>query len=316
MASELGPFVLAFAAGVVCAGVGGELFVRGVAGVTTRLRVPAALVGVTLAAFATSAPELSVAVQASLAGQPAIALGDALGSNIVNLGLVLGLTLVIAGTTVPRRTISRDYSLALGSPLLIGGLLIDGHLGRADGLLLIGVFVAWIAFVTADALRHRRESEPDGMNGRSAWIAVGFGLAGVIVLVIAGRLIVGGAGGIAVALGMPEFVVGAVVVAIGTSTPELATSLIAKIRGHHDLSLGNVLGSNIFNCMLIVGVVAAISGITVPMTEVLLALGFGLGTTLLCFPRGAGYLGRGRGVLLVLAYVVYVALSLSRPGGH
>ncbi len=134
---------LALIIGIICAGIGGELFVRGALGLAHRLRISAGIIGATVAAFATSSPELSVALSSALAGKPQIALGDSLGSNVVNVALILGLALVISGIHTPRDSIRRDFPVALLIPLLTGALFLDGELSRIDGLLLFAAFAAW-----------------------------------------------------------------------------------------------------------------------------------------------------------------------------
>src|SRR3972149_7934015 len=216
---------LALTVGVFCAGIGGELFVRGVVGIARWARVSAGIVGTTVAAFATSSPELSVAITAAMAGKPQISLGDALGSNVVNVALVLAITLLISGIQCPRDSIKRDFPVALVTPVVIGVLAFDGVLSRADGLLLLGMFIAWAVAVTVEA-RKQRSAAGEILGERRKWLAIILCLAGMVFLIVAGRFIVTGAKGIATSFGIGEFVIGATVVAIGTSVPELATTVV------------------------------------------------------------------------------------------
>ena len=296
---------LALAVGVVCAGIGGELFVRGVVGIARWARVSAGIIGATVAAFATSSPELSVAITAAMAGKPQISLGDALGSNVVNVALVLAISLLISGIQCPRDSVKRDFPIALITPVVIGVLAFDGVLSRLDGLLLLGMFIAWVVAVIVEA-RKQRSAAGEILGERRGWLAIILCLAGLVFLIVAGRFIVTGAKGIATSFGIGEFVIGATVVAIGTSVPELATTVVSKIRRHDEVGLGTILGSNIFNGLFIVAIAAIISPISIDWREVAIALVFGIVTVALIWPARSGYIERGRGVLLLALYIVYV----------
>ena len=290
--------------GVVCAAAGGELFVRSVVGLALAARVSAAIVGVTFAAFATSSPELAVAISAATLQKPQIALGDALGSSVVNVALILGLALVISPIQSPRSSLKRDLPVALGVPVGTAFLCIDGVLSRIDGALLFGLFILWLVAVVMDA--HRQRSASGASESPSGWRAAICGAVGLVLLFGAGQLIVSGARAIAESMGITEFVIGATIVAVGTSVPELATTLIAKLRGHDEVGLGTVLGSNIFNGLWIVPVAAVIHPIEFEWREVAVALAFGVLAMLIVYPPRQGLIGRGRGVLLLIIYCVYV----------
>lgn len=297
--------------GVACAGVGGELFVRGLVGLACWARVSACLIATTVAAFATSSPELSVAVGAALSGQPEISLGDALGSNVVNVAMILAVALCLAAFSSPRASVRRDFPVALLVPVAIGALGFDGRLSRADGVALLVFFFAWLAMVV-NAARLERSAAAAVLGEARRGPAVAQSLGGLVFLVGSGHFIVQGARGIAVAFGIPEFVIGATVVAVGTSMPELATTVISKLRGHDEIGLGTVLGSNIFNGLFIVGTAAVICPIRFDPREVRWALGFGVGTTLLTFPRQDGVIPRWRGFVLLALYVSFVVAVLRR----
>lgn len=299
--------------GVICAGLGGEFFIRGSVGLASWARVSPGIIGVTVAAFATSSPELSVAINAAVAGKPQITLGDALGSNVVNVALILALALVISGIQSSRDSIKRDFPVALLVPVITGVLCLDGRLSRFDGLLMLGMFFAWMTAVIRE-VRSQRSAAAQVPGGRHGWLAVLLCAAGLAFLAAAGNLIVAGARGIALAFGVDEFAVGATVVAVGTSIPELATTLIAKFRGHDEVGLGTILGSNIYNGIFIVAIAAIISPITVVRSEVALALLFGLGALVLAYPAREGFIGRRRGVLLLALYAVYLASIFHRRG--
>jgi cation:H+ antiporter len=295
--------------GVVCAAAGGELFVRGAVGLASAARVSGAIIGATVAAFATSSPELAVAITSAVEQRPQIALGDALGSNVVNVALILGIALLISPIRCTRESVGRDFPVALAVPLVIGLLSLDGDLSRAEGAFMLVLFLAWLAAVILEARRQRSMPGPAGsVSGLRAAV---FGAVGLLLLVAAGTLIVSGARGIAESFGITEFVIGATIVAVGTSVPELATAVIAKLRGHDEVGLGTLLGSNIFNGLWIVPVAATIYPIGFDRGEVAVALVAGLLAMLAVFPPARGLIGRRRGVVLLVIYAGYLAAVLA-----
>lgn len=298
-------------AGVALALLGGEFFVRGAVDGARLLRVPPGIIGVTIAAFATSSPETSVAINASIGGVGAIAIGDDLGSNVVNVALILALALLLAHMPVTFGEIRRDLVFAFLTPVLIGAVVMDGQFSRLDGLVLWVTFALWLGMVIREAMEHRnRISEEAISKVEHPARSILLGVVGLALLLLAGRLIVDGAEGLALALGLSKFVVGAVVVAVATSSPEMATTLIARIRGHDDLSLGNILGSNIFNGLFIAPLAAVIRPVDIGLQDLGLTLAVGAATIVLVVPLG-GSIGRFRGVLLLVAYALYVFLTLS-----
>ncbi len=298
--------------GVIAAGAGGELFVRGAIGLAEWARIPAGIIGATIAAFATSSPELAVSVSASLAGEPHIALGDALGSNVVNIALILGIALSISAIKAPRDSIRRDFPLAILAPLLTGILIIDGELSRIDGAIMLAVFFAWLAAVVFEVRKQRSLAE-EVLGAKNRLTVVLTLVGGLGLLVAAGKLIVWGAKGIALSYGLEEFVIGATVVAIGTSVPELATVIISRYHGHEEIGLGTILGSNIFNSFWIISIATLVAPMAeLPLREVAVGLGFGLVTVALTFPIGEGLIGRRRGVMLLVLYLAYVITLLQR----
>lgn len=299
----------ALALGIACAGLGGELFIRGTVGLARWLRVSAGIIGVTVTAFATSSPELSVAISSALSGTPRIALGDALGSNVVNIALILGLALIAGRIRSQRKDIKRDYWAAVLSPLVIGVLAIDGVLSRVDGLLLLTAFTAWLIHVTVVA-RRQRSAAGEVLGEQREWLAIAYGAMGLGLLIMAGRLIVSGASGLAAAMGIGSFIVGAVIVAFGTSVPELATVVISRIRGHDEIGLNTVLGSNIFNGLWVIGVAATICPIAFARWEVMAVLTFGIVTVGMTLPSRNGYVERWRGVVLLVLYGVFVFTTI------
>lgn len=312
------PDLLAVSSAIPLAALGGEAFLKGVLGVARWLRLPKLLVATTLAAFATSSPELTVSTMAALAGRPGIGLGDALGSNVVNIGLILGIALMFGPLSAPFSEIRRDFVLALAVPLATLVLALDGTLSRTDGAFLLMLFSFWLIQTARQAIGHRRrvraneeaDSQADALSSAQPWRSGFFVILGLACLVLAGRLFVIGASGIATTLGVYPYVIGATAVAIGTSLPELVTTLLARLRGHHDVSLGTLLGSNLFNGLAIVGIAASIHPIPVPLGEIAVALGFGLLTVLMILPR-EGAISPWRGLILLAAYTAFVAATLA-----
>jgi cation:H+ antiporter len=297
--------------GVVCAAAGGELFLRGTVGIAHWARVSPGIIGSTVVAFATSSPELAVSISAALAGTPQISLGDALGSNVVNVALILAAAITISGIQTPRSSLKRDFPVVLLIPVVTLVLLLDGVLSRIDGLLLVGMFVVWFISVIIEA-RKQRSSAEKMLGEQRGMLAAMFSVAGLAFLIAAGRLVVNGAKGIAVAFGLNEFTIGATVVAVGTSVPELATTIIAKLRRHDEVGVGTILGSNIFNGLLIVGVAAIIHPIAAGWREVAGVLIFGMLAVALTFPNRRGFIERRRGPLLLTLYAAYLITVFQR----
>ncbi|MEZ5144838.1 MAG: calcium/sodium antiporter [Acidimicrobiales bacterium] len=307
--------VLILLAGVAAAGVGGELFVRGAVGLAAWARVPATIVAVTVAAFATSSPELFVAISAASAGEPAVAFGDAVGSNVVNVALILGIALLVRPTTIQRESARRDLPVAIGVPFATLLLVADGSLSRFDGALLLSAFVVWLG-VTVHHARRARATAVEVLGETRHGLAVAQVVGGLALLVLAGRLVVVAAKAIGEHFGLDPFVVGATLVAIGTSAPELATTLAASLKGHEEVGVGAILGSNIFNGLWIVSITALLRPFPVTVGEVALGLGAGGLATLLLVPGPSLELRRPRGAALVALYLLYLVLLLTfRPGG-
>ncbi|MCC7019126.1 MAG: calcium/sodium antiporter [Ardenticatenales bacterium] len=300
--------------GVAAAGIGGELFVRGSVGIAAWWRVPAGIIGLTIAAFATSSPELAVSVIATLNGDASVALGNALGSNVVNIGLVLGIAAYLAPIAVPADIVRRDFPLALLAPIVTAALALDGRLSRLDGVVLLAMFAAWLYTAVAIALRHRADATQAVLGERRHGRALAEAAGGLAILFLAGRWIVAGAGGIAASFGLHPFVVGATIVAAGTSVPELATVLIARWRKHDEVGLGTVLGSNLFNGLFIIGLTILIRPVDVRLAEIGSSVIFGALLVGLVRPGRGGALDRRRGALLLVLYAAYV-LVVAQAGG-
>lgn len=298
--------------GLAFAGLGGELFVRGLVGLAGWLRIPAGVIGATVAAFATSSPELTVAVTAASEGRPEIALGDALGSNVVNIGLVVGVVLLLGATSASDIS-RRDALTGLALALFLLILVLDGDVSRRDGFLLLLAFAAWISVTVAEALGARSDvvaTVAERRHGRAVVEAI----LGLACLVLAGRLLVTGAKSIGEDLGISTFVVGVVLVSLGTSFPELATAVIARVRGHAEIGLGAAIGSNIFNLGFIVGITAVLAPIEVDRREVSISILFGAALIPVLLVGTRGGLSRARGLVLVGAYGASLVTLLALQG--
>jgi cation:H+ antiporter len=307
---------LAMAAGLVCAAAGSELFLRGTVGIAAAARVAPAIIATTVAAFATSSPELTVAITSALAGEPEISFGDALGSNVANIALILGAALLFGPLSAPRQDVKRDYLVALLTSALIGLLTLDGRLSRIDAAILLAGFLLWIAAVLRAAGRQRSAPQakgPDDAKGAPLMRVAAETLSGFVLLVAEGKLIVFGASEIARALGASDFFIGATIVSIGTSTPELAMAIMSRLRGHDEVGLGALLGSNIFNGLFIVGVAGSIAPFNVLLAGIWPALVFGGVALALAYPSPSGALHRWRGAALLAVYLAYFIATAVTP---
>jgi cation:H+ antiporter len=293
---------------------GGEFLVRGATALAQSLGVSPLVIGLTVVAFGTSAPELAVNVSAALSGNSAITFGNVVGSNIANIGLILGLTALLHAMEVKRTLIRREIPIMLGATaitILLGFGILQGNDPPAYGRLIGAIFLA--AFVLFLVLTTRR-SEPDPPNGLPAtpatpWIpATVMTLAGLGGVLLGSHWTVQGASQVALNLGVGQELIGLTIVAVGTSLPELTTSLFAARKGHADLAIGNIIGSNIFNLLFILGVSATIRPVPVPERGQadLLALGL-FSFALLPFARSQKKLSRTEGILLLGGYVAYMS---------
>ncbi|ARA94824.1 sodium:calcium antiporter [Rhodothermaceae bacterium RA] len=298
--------------------VGAEALVRGGAALALRLGLSPLVVGLTVVAFGTSSPELVVSLKAALDGTSGLALGNVVGSNVANIALILGTSALIRPVAIQSQLIRLDVPIVIGSSLLLVGLLADGVLGRGEGALLTAGIVAYVGFSIRQA---RRESpvvqaefageiaRPDGSAWRDgAMVVIGLGL-----LVLGGQVFVSGAVDLARLLGVSDAVIGLTIVAVGTSLPELATSVVAAFRDEGDIAVGNVIGSNIFNVLGIIGPVAVVAPVQAGgVAAVDLWAMVGVAVLLLPLMRTGFRLVRWEGALLLLLYAGFVArLALS-----
>ncbi|MGE0453467.1 MAG: calcium/sodium antiporter [Vicinamibacteria bacterium] len=313
--------LLLVAAGAALLAFSGSQLVDASAALARRARVTPAVVGLTVVAAGTSAPELFVSLTAALRGSPEIALANVIGSNIANVGLILGCCALIATLPVTPSAMRVEYPVMLLATLAVPLACRDGRLDRAEGLFLLACMAAFLglsirlarAEATTAELGARLESEHEKLLSRpvpALLVAIVLAIAG---LGLGARLLVGGASSIAAALGMSERVIGLTLVAVGTSLPELVASGAAAYKGHHGLAIANVVGSNIFNLLLILGSTASIAPLRVDPALLRQDMPVMAGFALLLVPlAGLGRrLGRRGGVILCLAYASYLYL-LSR----
>jgi len=302
-----------------------DWLVKGASRLATRLGIPPLIVGLTVVAFGTSAPELAVSVQSAFSGNADIAMGNVIGSNIANVLLILGLSAIIAPLTVHAQLIRLDVPLMIGLSVLILLLGLDGVLGRGNGAILVACLAAYIGFLAWTAKRGASDapSEFDAEFGDkpegSVPLDIGLIVVGFAGLVVGANLLVSAAVAIATAMGVSQLVIGLTVVAIGTSLPEIATSLIAASKGERDIAVGNVVGSNLFNILAVLGISSLIapSGIAVAEAARAFDLPVMIAVAVACLPvfaRGSS-IARWEGALFLFFYVAYTAyLVMSAQG--
>ena len=308
---------LAILAGFILLVWSADRFVEGAAATAKYAGMPSLLIGMVIVGFGTSAPEMVVSAMAAIDGNPDLALGNALGSNIVNTGLILGLTAIITPILVQSKIVRKEIPLLLLISSALGYFLWDGSLTRFESvLLLVGFFtlIGWSIYSAMRGKGDKLESEMDQelveheMPIKKAvfWLVIG-----LVLLIVSSRALVWGAVSIAEALGVSDLIIGLTIVALGTSLPELAASIIAVRKGEHDIAIGNVVGSNMFNLLAVVGIAGVISPITGMSSEVMSRdwlVMMGLTITLLFMAygfRGAGRINRLEGAGLLIAFCAY-----------
>lgn len=297
--------------------VGGELTLRGAIGLARLLGVSAAMIGLTVVAFGTSAPELVVSLQATLDGAPDIAVGNVIGSNIANILLVLGVGALIAPLICDPGSVRRDGTAMMASMVLLAGLGLTGVINAWQGALMLVALVAYVTWSyridrrngTAVADLHAREVEETAGVPAATWLVLLYVVVGLLALIGGAKLLVDGAIGVARAAGISEPVIGLSLVAIGTSLPELAATAVAAWRRHTDVAVGNVLGSNLFNVMLILGTASMAAPLPFADEFVRVDLWVMLGAGIVLIPvMVTGWkISRGEGILLLILYTAYIA---------
>jgi cation:H+ antiporter len=319
------PTIILFICGVALLILGAEFLVRGAARLALAVGISPLVVGLTVVAFGTSSPEVAVSVQAALSARDDLAVGNVVGSNIFNVLFILGASALIAPLVVARQLVRQEVPIMIGTSLLLGALCLDGRVSFADGLLLISLLIVYAAFVIVQSRRALADAagagvEAPGGSG-SKWdrhwsVQVLLVIGGLALLALGARWLVDASISFARHLGVSELVIGLTIVAAGTSLPEVATSLVAAIRGQRDIAVGNVVGSNIFNILGVLGISAAAApaGLAVAPALPAFDLPLMIAVALACLPIFfTGHLiARWEGVLflgLYGAYTVYVLLA-------
>ncbi len=296
---------------------GASVLVAGAASLALRMGLTPLLVGLTVVAFGTSTPELAVSVEAAVHGAGGIAVGNVVGSNIVNIGLILALAALIKPIATERAMLRRDLPLMLGASVLGAVLLLDGQLARLEGALLVTLLVVYVAWSVRQSRSEAAEVEIPVGNVPSSfsWLNVLFIVAGLIGLVFGARWLVSAAVVLAQAGGVSNAVIGLTVVAIGTSLPELATSTVASLRGESAIAVGNVVGSNLFNILGVLGMAALVNPVTAPglrLEDVVVMLIFA--AVLVPMMWTGLRIGRREACVLLVGYAAYIAFLASSHG--
>ena len=317
--------LLSVAAGLMILVGGADVFVRGASALARSLGVSPLAIGLTVVAFGTSAPELAVNLSAALGGRTGVAFGNVAGSNIANVGLILGISALVKPLAVHLSVISREIPmmtlaaivvlvLAADRALAFGAGAAEDVVGRADGIVLLLVFGVFLYYTASDALCHRSATLlapavetvvptlPPPSTGRGLLLTI----VGLVGVVLGGMLTVDGAVKVATTFGVPQVVIGLTLVAVGTSLPELATSIVAARNGQSDMAVGNVVGSNIFNSLFVLGTTATTSPVPVPAGGIVdLLVAAGLSLALLPIALRQRKITRAEGAALLAAYLAY-----------
>ena len=295
-----------------------DRFVDGAASTAKHLGMPSLLIGILIVGFGTSAPEMVVSAIAAYEGNPGLALGNAIGSNIVNIALILGITAIVAPIAVNSKIVKKEIPLLLLIVLFTGYLLLDNTLTLFEGVILLAGFFALVLWSVFAAFRSRGDSFEDQMDIElnedimSLKVGIMWLVFGLILLIASSRLLVWGAVGVANSFGVSDLIIGLTIVALGTSLPELAASVMAARKGEHDIAIGNVVGSNMFNLLAVIGIAVIIAPMNSIPLEVLqrdwtimLLLTIALFVMAYGFRGRDGRINRVEGTILILCYVAY-----------
>ena len=324
---------IGLAAGFALLVVGAELLVQGAARLAVSFGVPALVVGLTVVAFGTSAPELAVSVGAALSGQSDLSIGNVVGSNIFNVLMILGLSAAITPLSVARQIVRLDVPLTIGVSFLLLLFSLDGQLQQTDGVVLVMGIIAYTVFAIVQGLKSGRDEaetdveEYDLTRSRwqarlpAPWVLDAIGIGGGVALLVGGsQLMVNNAVVIARAMGVSELIVGLTIVSVGTSLPELATSMTASLRGQRDIAVGNVIGSNLFNILCVMGVTSSLApgGLAVPSAVLRFDMPVAIAAAVACLPVffSGNEISRWEGSLFVAYYAAYAAYLILNATDH
>ena len=308
--------IVAILGGFVALVWGADRFVSGASATASNFGISPLIIGLTIVGLGTSAPEIFVSIVAAWQGNPSLAVGNAIGSNITNIGLVLGCTAIMMPLVVKSDILRREYPVMFVVMLVALMLIVDGHLGFWDGVILMAGLVLMIYWIVSLGLRKNKRDPLEKEYAKeipqlSTQMAILWLVLGLIILLISSRFLVWGAVNIAQALGVSDLIIGLTVVAIGTSLPELAASLISAYKKEPDIAIGNVIGSNMFNLLVVLGLPGLISPHTLDPAVLTRDFPFMIGLSVALFAVAYGFRGDGRitrveGALLLTAYFAYL----------
>lgn len=290
---------------------GADFFVDGSSSIAKLLKVPSVVIGLTIVAMGTSAPEAAVSITAGISGSNEIAISNVVGSNIFNMLVVVGVCAIIKSFDLDRNILKRDFPVNIvANVVLLGAMLLGSAISRFDGVMMLLLMIAYITWLVVNALKNREESS-DNIKTISPILSVVYIIGGLAAVIFGGDLVVDNATVLAQAMGWSETFIGLTIIAIGTSLPELVTSIVASKKGENGLALGNVVGSNIFNLLLIIGLSSSITEIAVDLSAIMNTVFLLIMTVLmyvLCVVRKK--LGRVEGIIMVSLYAAYTGYLL------
>lgn len=300
---------------------GADGFVSGASSIAKKFSIPSLIIGLTIVAFGTSAPEAAVSVTAALKGQNDMAIANVVGSNIFNFLVVIGITAMVKPIKVQKSTIIKEFPFVILSCFVLSVISHDvrfqnateNMLSRADGFILLSLFAIFMYYLIEMALTSKDKSEQDEVEEISLSKSVIYSIVGIIGIVLGGQLVVNSASNIALAWGMSENLVGLTIVSVGTSLPELVTSIVAARKGESDIAIGNAIGSNIFNLLFVLGISSAIHSITVHSIvfyDMLVMIATTILTYLLSVTKRN--ISRAEGAVLFILYIVYLVYIIMR----
>lgn len=293
---------------------GADFFVDGSSAAAKKLRVPPLIIGLTVVSMGTSLPETSVSVSASVVGKNELAVSNAVGSNIFNLMVVCGICAVICPLAINRETLKRDFPISIAAAGLLMGLgILGGSVGHIDGAVMLALFVGFLFMLVISARKARTESSEDEYKTMPVWKLLLYIIGGIAAIAIGGKMVVESASKIASTFGMSDNLIGMTVVAFGTSLPELVTSIVAARKNEVDMAVGNVVGSNIFNIMFVLGVASTISPIAFSTENVIdTAVLIAMSAAVMLFSLKKAKLSRISGITMLLMYAGYTAYIIMR----
>jgi len=297
--------------GLVILCLGGNWLVSGGVAIAKKLRISQMIIGLTIVAYGTSTPELAASMVAAVGSHTDLILGNVVGSNISNIGMVIGMSAIISPLVVSKATTRKEVPIMIGVMLLLVAISVDGEISQLDGVMLVAGLIAFTAYTLSRAKKERESiTEDSSITKTQVPRAIALIVMGAALLYFGGFLTVENAVLIAENLGISETVIGITIIAIGTSLPELVTSVIAIRKGHMDIGIGTIVGSNIYNILMIMGVASVITGIAVVpgiFTDYLVMIGFAV--VLVAFLR-SGIIPRPAGIGLAIAYAAYLGYTL------